>query len=248
MPRNLSKGNRSNPVLPRATSFLQHDYFDFLTKPELRPHDPTGEAAFFHTIERTRSEISALSIMEGLDRSLELELAALVLDCITCQEMYESFRKAMAAFRELSSLLGPRNLAKIQKAAALLQPLATAVPEHHQYAPGVSLKDLVSSLDQFLQQLPWKTSRDVTDYLKWAKQNYPQTSDPTNELTRQLFVFFVSRCGLPRNEAEVRVAKIGNARLGWGVEFRQSYQGADNWKGSPTIRQRVARFRSKKHS
>lgn len=246
MPRNPSRGNRSSPVLPRAISFLQYDYYDFLTNPELRPHDPTGEATFLRTIERTRSELSALSVMERLDRSLELELAALVLDCIADQEMSESFRKAMAAFRELSSLLGPRNLAKIKKAAALLQPLATTVPQHHQYAPGVSLRELVSSLDQFLQQLPWKTKRNVTDYLKWAKQKYPQTSDITNELTRRLFEFFVLRCGLPRNEAEVRVAKIGNARLGWKVRFRQSYEGADDWKGSPAIRQRVARSKNKR--
>jgi len=242
LPRNPSDSGDRKLDLPRATSFLQYDYFDFLTRPELRPHDPTGEKVFLESLEKNRADLSKLSVLEGLDPSRQLELAALVLDCTADTEMYQSFEKAISAVRELSKLLGPRKLAKIKEAAALLRPFATTIPEHHQYAPGVSLTALVSSLDQFLHQLPWTTKRGVAEYIRWAKQKNPQTSDPTNEVTRRLFEFFVSRCRLPRNEAEVRVAKIGKARLGWQVQFRESYGGAEDWKGSPAIRRRIARL------
>lgn len=246
LPRRVSKAGQGKRDFPRATSWLQYDYYDFLTKPELRPADPTGEKAFWETLERMRSRLLSLSVLGRLSDSYQLELAALVCDFMAAHEMYESFRKAMVAFRQLSSLLGRRNIAKIKKAAGLLRPLAATIPGHHPHTPGVSLKNLVSALDEFVRQLPWRTKRAAAAYVDWAKQNYPQTSDPNSEATWQLFSFFISKCRLPRNEAEVRVAKIGNACLNWDVLYTEAYQGADSWKGCPAVRQRISRYHTKK--
>jgi hypothetical protein len=244
LPGDSRNAHRRSRHLPQATSWLQYDYYDFLTRPELRPPDPTGRKAFWRTIETTRSRLTPVSVLEGLDETRQLELAALVVDCIADHEMYGSFRKGMEAFRGLSALLGARNIATIERAARLLRPLAATVPEHHPYAPGVDLKELVAALEDFLRQWPWRNRRDAAEYIRWAGKNYPQTNDPTNEITVKLFSFFVSECALAKNEAEVRVAKIGNACLKWNVKYTESYAGDESWKGCPTIRQRVARFQN----
>jgi hypothetical protein len=232
---------RGRQDLPRAINWHQYDYYDFLTCPELRPPDPTGEKAFWETIKATRTRLSKQSVLESLGESRQLELAALVSDSIAKHEMYESFRKAMAALRDLSNVLGPRKLAKLGKAAAILRSVATTVPEHHPNAPGVSLKDPLFALDQFLQQLPWKTKQDVSDYIIWTKKKYPQTSDPAIVTTCNLFWFLASKCGLEKNEAEVRVAKIGNACLSWHLRYTEVYQDPDGWKGCPAVRRRIDR-------
>lgn len=41
--------------------------------------------------------------------------------------------------------------------------------------------------------------------------------DPTNLATRDLFEFFV-QCGLGKNDASQRIAKIGNALWGWNIQ------------------------------
>jgi hypothetical protein len=235
------KGQSRTFELPRATSWLQYDYHIFFTRPDLRPPDPTGEKAFWATIERTRLLLESLSVLGGLDQSRQLELAAMVADYTASHEMHESYRKAIIGIRELSSLLGPRNIAKIKQAASLLRPLAMTLPEHHANAPGVSLKGLVVALDEFLRQLPWRTKSDAAKYRKWTERNHPRTSDPAIEATCSIFWFFVSKCRLPKNEAEVRVAKIGNACLNWDVQYREVYQDPDGWKGCPTVRRRIDR-------
>jgi hypothetical protein len=227
--------------LPQATSWLQYDYHVFFTRPDLRPPDPTGQKAFWATIERTRSLLAPLSVLEGLDQSRQLELAAIVSDYIAAHQVYESFRKAIIGIRELSSLLGPRNIAKIKQAASLLRPLAKSLPEHHADAPGVSLKGLVVALDEFLRQLPWRTKSDAAKYRRWTEQNHPRTNDPAIEATCSIFWFFVSKCRLPKNEAEVRVAKIGNTCLNWDVRYTEVYRDPVDWKGCPTVRQRIDR-------
>jgi hypothetical protein len=134
------KGQPRTPELQRATSWLQYDYHIFFTRPDLRPSDPTGERAFWATIERTRLLLAPLSVLEGLDQLRQVELAAIVADYTAARQMYESFRRAIIGIRDLSSLLGPRNIAKIKQAASLLRPLAMSLPEHHAYAPGSESK------------------------------------------------------------------------------------------------------------
>lgn len=231
--------------LPRAKSWLQYDYHLLLLRPELRPLDAAGEKAFWKTLKKTRSGLSRLSLLQGLVNSRQFELAALVCDLSAAHEMYESFRKATAAFREISSLLGPRNISKIEKAAKLLRPIADTVPDNNPYSPG-NLKALLSALEGLVRRFSRLTKPGMAEYTKWATQTYPQTTDPGSDAASDLYSFFVSKCGLAANEAQVRVAKICNHYFKWGVTYREKYGGADDWKGSPAVRQRIARFSRKK--
>jgi hypothetical protein len=69
-----------------------------------------------------------------------------------------------------------------------------------------------------------------------------KTTDPHEGTMVALFDFFVNECGLHKNEAEVRVGKIGNYFWEWKVSVIEHYSGrGENWKGCPAVRQAVAR-------
>ncbi|MDA1094284.1 MAG: hypothetical protein O3A25_13585, partial [Acidobacteria bacterium] len=57
--------------------------------------------------------------------------------------------------------------------------------------------------------------------------------------TRGLYRFFVEQCDLAQNEAEVRVAKIGNDFWDWKLQFDAGGDGVK--KGCDAIRKHLAR-------
>ena len=65
-----------------------------------------------------------------------------------------------------------------------------------------------------------------------------------DQAVRALYDLFISECGLNQNEAEVRVAKIGNAFWDWDFDLTEHYDGIDGWKGCDAIRKRLARRKS----
>jgi hypothetical protein len=80
---------------------------------------------------------------------------------------------------------------------------------------------------------------------KRLKDDARSTAHSRADIMRTLFDFFVCDCGLKdRSDAEVRTAKIGNSYWDWDVRVTELYPGkGENWKGSPAVRQAVARRR-----
>ena len=63
-----------------------------------------------------------------------------------------------------------------------------------------------------------------------------------------LYRFFSDESRLDQNEAEVRVAKIGNALWQWNLEYTERYDPATGSKGCPAIRQWLKRTRPSTNS
>jgi hypothetical protein len=231
-------------TLPRASSWLQYDYYDFVTHKRLRPPDPAGEKAFWSTIDKMRSKLFSLGVLGGLTALREGQIAGLTLDCIAINEAHRSFRKAVAAFRELSRVFGPRNITKIKEAAALLRLIAATGIDQNPNQPGVRLGELVTALDELVRQMPHLRRSGILPHAKWLKQIHPQPDDPTNKIVWELFSFLVHQCAVAKNEAEVRVGKIGNSYFGWDYKIREHYAGDERWKGCPAVRRRIDRIRT----
>ena len=60
---------------------------------------------------------------------------------------------------------------------------------------------------------------------------------------RALYRFFTESCDFAQNEAEVRVAKIGNDLWGWNYTYHEEYDSLSfsRWKGCDAIRKHLAR-------
>ena len=87
---------------------------------------------------------------------------------------------------------------------------------------------------------------DMARFYKRSVDAQAQSSDPTDEAIERLVGYLVY-CGLDRNEAMVRVAKVGNDRWDWNVKFIEKYDGVEQWKDAPAIRQRLARRSRRKN-
>lgn len=228
----------------KARGWLQYDAFDFLTRPELRPDGPVVWKAIFQTIEKYRADLARLSVLRDLDDRQQLQLAALVLDYKAKYEDYDSIRKGIAELRKVPGLLGKRTLSRIEKTIELLRPIASRLPEEHPYAAGKRVKAILAALKRLPHQWTVPTRQELNRFIKWVRKTHPQPGDPTLEMTWQIFWFLVSRGGLHKNEAEVRVARIERHYYRRKVRYRKRYGGETRWKGSTTIRQRIRRFKT----
>jgi hypothetical protein len=223
-----------------------YEYFDYLTRRELRPSDPAMEKVMLDTIEKTRADLLELSVLARLDNSQQLQLAALVCDFKAKYEMFQNLQRQVTELRRVPKLLGARTISKIQKAARILRPIADRLPEEHPFAGGKKLKAVVAALEEMPRNWTAPTSRELADLVKSLREQAPQSEDPTSLATWQLYWFFVEECSLRKDEAEVRVAKIGKAFLEWKrVRYRSRSSGPDAPKGCITVRQRIRRFKRK---
>ena len=68
--------------------------------------------------------------------------------------------------------------------------------------------------------------------------------DLRDKTIRVLYTFFTEDCQLAQNDAEVRIAKIGNACWNWNLEYTERYDGITGWKGCDAVRKRIVRSKS----
>ena len=228
----------------RAANWLYYDYEDFLKFPGLRPNDPAGEKAFLQTIDRACGELQELGVCGDLARKQQQLLGAVVVDLRDYWERFEAARWD-EDLTEPSKLVGKRKLNRLLRLLGQLEREIETLPDLHPYVPALQLKHLLRAFRHELSGWVAPTRQAQEQLRTQLAEMYPP-ADPKNYATKRLWEFFAKECGLVRNEAEVRVAKIGNALLGWNVPYRERYAGADDWKGSTVIRQRVARYPRRK--
>ncbi len=248
---------RGKPPTERAANWLQCDYYTFLVHTRLRPHDPVAEQAMFETIKWMRSKLQHLAVLDGLTRARQEQLAALVIDFLAFGQNYESYRRGLRWVREDRQLLGKRELAKLRKATEILETVAKRLsdgelkrlkrlvegglvkpsPDHDPHPKASRLKRIAAAVRMLTQEFEHKM--DFKTYREYVQDHLPNTTDSKVDASKQLHWFFVSKCRLAKNEAQVRVAKIGEGIFGEEVRYREKYEGEDLWKGSTTIRQRV---------
>ncbi len=136
-----------------------------------------------------------------------------------------------------------RNLAKVRKALNRLQTHATTIGNVKAQEGNTILATQL--LDSFWPHVQAATSaiNDVTlPEVDEAGSLSPSESVKTRMVVDdRLQKFFVEECHLPHNEADLRIAKIGNALWDWSVRLREYSDNSDQWRGSDAIRKRRTR-------
>ena len=213
-----------------------------MTRPKLRPEDPSGEQAFLRTIEKSRSQLANICVNTDLPDQREIQLSALVCDFAVLHERYRSHQKTLSLVRESAEFIGKRKLLKVRKLAGELRSLGSSLPLEHPLASGKILSDSLKLLDSVAREWTFPTKAEVKEYEEFCRAHFPQTEDPTPWVTWQLYQFFVLKCHLAKREAEVRVAKIENSFFGGNIRYIERYDSGDLAKGSTTIRRRIDRY------
>ena len=148
-------------------------------------------------------------------------------------ELFRPYYQLLEMLRKLPSLVGKRVMNKLEDAVAIIQSMAQTLPEHHPFIERGELARMLQAAADFRALTPFTTPESVNGFIQSTREHHPQPNDPTMDVTCQLFWYFSNKCELPKNEAEVRTAKIGNQFFGWGVEATEEHDGAQQWKGQP---------------
>ena len=241
-----------------------------MTDHEQQIDDPFEDEALSE-LEGYRDRLAPLGVLDGLSPGLQLALADRVWlfdegyrrydgdpeqgdsdrDFIRIQKVYR--QKTPTQVRRLNRKLRSASTA----VKALMAEIKTVRESENRYLAyqidtrpvpvrGGAL-DFVSQVEQLAQLA------HAVDVIKFPPEDASQAptsrSLPTSDVLKDqavsaLYHLFTNECGLKQNEAEVRVAKIGNAFWGWNLTYREQYGGADDWKGSDAVRKRLARSES----
>lgn len=257
MPRDNFDRLRGKPPEERALNWLNYDHYTFLVYPQVRPNDPNGERVMYENIARMRRKLQSLVVLGGLTNTQQNAFAALVLDFQVDADMYQNYARSQE-FVRVNKLLGKRDLRKLTKVTEILQGLTrklsnreierlnwaienglarkeSPVRDPHPYA--TRLGSIENALRALSADIAAKL--DLKTYKEWMGAHFPITFDSKIEASKQSYWFLVEKCGLAKNEAEVRVAKIATEIFEGKVSYRERYEGDDRWKGSTTIRQRI---------
>jgi hypothetical protein len=177
-----------------------------------------------------------LGVAKGLSPDHHLKLSALVAgfyaegNCVKWLEPQKRERRLWA--RE--------GLRRIKKLRVKMHQARTAVNAVRDYLTkidvpiGAHIRDTFSRAASALDSAGLAQAETLIDSMK--------RTEPAEDAMVTLYDFFVSDCRLKKNEAEVRVGKIGNQLWDWNVDITERYPGeGENWKGCPAVRKAVAR-------
>lgn len=210
-----------------------------------------AERDFHAQVARQRAEcfeiLKSLGVLNGLSAEQQRTLVAEVVQYPHYDALYQRdedrrhwqkrepgqirklLRKLNKARRELEDLFSAARAIAIPDAAGklnrvLLRRLDVDLFPH--------VTDAIRALERATLPDPQAIDREVDE---------AGTADMRVAATNWLMDFFERHCGLPKNDAEVRAAKIGNTLLGWNVAVREQYDGIVGWKGADAIRKRRSR-------
>ncbi len=224
------------------------------------------DRAFEADFESNRSKLASEGVFAGLSPGQQAELESLVWLFGHGYERYEGdpelgsgtkdYLQIMKAYRQRTPADLKRLAKKLEKVRDAWNSFERDVAELHDCnehlaylirgrrvpLPGPDQR-IVPMLDNVSQAL---------DLVQLPPEDLASEPQPLIETegdldlgaTRALYFFFTETCGLNQNEAEVRVAKIGNEFWGWNLTYTEQYDGADGWKGCDAIRKRLTRSES----
>jgi hypothetical protein len=198
-------------------------------------------------------------VLDELSEQHSCELAALLIDC---QAKFEAWGagektdvKALAAWLDRSPRDWQRHVALLAKSGpGQLRALKRRMSRINDAIEGF-LK-YARTLDRYLasdaighveaaqdeiRQVRFREPDDLEQLRAYTLRSHAFVVDPKRYAIEKLTAYLVHVCQLDRNEAYVRVAKIGNHFWNWGVKSNERYDGTDKWKDAPAIRQHFAR-------
>ena len=233
-----------------------------------QPLDDPLEDEALSELKEYRNRLAPLGVLEGMSPAQQLMLADRVWLFDEGYRRYEGdpehgdgdrdFIRIQKVYRQKTPTQVRRLNRKLQSASEAVKALmaeikAVRASENRYLAYQIDTRrvrvkgeelDFVSQVEQLAQlahavdairfppedasQAPTSRSLSTSDVLK-------------DQAVRALYHLFTNKCGLKKNEAEVRVAKIGNEFWGWNLDYTDHYDGADGWKGCDAIRKRLAR-------
>jgi hypothetical protein len=200
-------------------------------------------------IEERRQQLARLGVLTELEPSHQTELAAMVLDFDDAHRLWTGDRNR---FRRLQ-VLSRRGPGHIRKLAAKVFRIGAALKELDldSQALDPSIAERVSwtvrQARGLLAQIELvRRGESVDSYVarmaRWcdeASRFSPPIADPRKAAAEHLVLYLTGR-GLPMQDAQVRVAKLGNAFWQWELTIgRDAYHKAD----CPSLRMWLLRRR-----
>jgi hypothetical protein len=187
--------------------------------------------------ESYRRILARLGVMEALTESQRDDLSLAVADLYAT----DTSAKWLASETKLRAAWAKDGHRRIHKLKTKLARVVAALKDVRDYIDDIGIAtspttdDALNEAEAVLDPQALKHSEVLVASLSEA--------EPPVDAMLTLHELFVSY-GLKNNEAEVRVAKIGNHLWDWNVQVTERYSGRENWKGCPAVRKAVRRRRA----
>ncbi len=203
--------------------------------------------------------LSRLDVSAGLSHQQRRQLSGLVLDLSALYEVWHREKRQVAWGR----VLAKRSPGQVRKLERKIAKVRDQLDETLEYVRSVGvgsgpdqtgnvyLARILDGISSSSAVPQLRKAQEAIDEIRLPSPEDLQRDPPPAALrriaqqsTEVLFDFFVTECGLLKNEAEVRIAKIGAEFWNWQVSYNEEYEGDfENWKGSDAIRKRMKRGR-----
>ena len=182
------------------------------------------------------SSLRRLGVLHDLSEAQQRTLSALVTefyaraDCIKDMAPMRRNRKAWAKD-------GASRIRTLKNKMAAARRTIEAVRSHLKRIGVTTGRGVDGALRQALAVLEPASLHEAA-----AVVSSLETNESSERAAVKLYDFFVE-CGLPKNEAIVRVGKIGNYLWNWDYPVTECYSGGEKWKGCEAVRKIVARHK-----
>ena len=230
--------------------------------------DPFADDALSE-LREIRERLQPLGVLEGLSPEHQFMLADRVCLCDAAYRRFEghpvgdggdsAFIRAQKVYRQKTPAQVKRLNRKLRALRQAADALITEVKKIRTSANGYLAYQIdTRSVPVSLEDLDFVPQGDhlarllcTIDLIQFPPDDASQAptagSVPSEDVVkdqsvRALYLFFTHECGRVKNDAEVRVAEIGNQFWSWNVDVTEHYS-QRKAKGCPAIRQWLRRTR-----
>jgi hypothetical protein len=193
----------------------------------------------------SRGSLASLGVLQGLSDARQRRLSALVTE-FYAQGDAVKWLAPQRRQRQAWANDGPRRLRILKKKMVAAQSAMKAVRDHLKKVGVLAGGRLDGPLSQALAVFDPTSLHEAEGVVSSLAK-----TEPSQGAILALYDFFVSQCGLQKNEAEVRVGKIGNYFWDWNVAVTEHYErhrgpvltsrGAESLKGCDAVHQAIRR-------
>ena len=175
--------------------------------------------------------LDAKRVLDGLSEAQRNQ----ILDCVFSADLHYRFRERLGPYDQRADRFFKRGPGQLRKLGSKLAKLHAAFKGVREQAATIASGDttpsgnfyLAEALDddcQLSERL--RDTAAALDRIKIPDADIFETipghrtsaDDPTNDITQALFDYLTKSCGLRKNDASQRIARIGNTLWGWNIQ------------------------------
>lgn len=180
--------------------------------------------------------LTKIGVLQDLSTTQQRQLSALVTE-FSAQGHRVKWLARQQRQRRAWAKEGPRRLQNLKNKMAKARTAIQAVRNYLENVEVITGSTVNDALDRAVAILDSAALQEAA-----AVVSSLETTEPSEDAILALYDFLASECGLKKNEAQVRVGKIGNSYWDWNVALAERYSGrGESWKGCAAVRKAVAR-------